>query len=67
MSRQDALEEIFYELKAATVEASACVQNDAPTDILFTMLHESRKTIENAFNQASRKLALLDEHGVFDK
>ena len=59
MNRQEKLEKIFYELKAATVDAAACVQNDAPNDILIAQLVESQSVVANAFNKAWRDLINL--------
>lgn len=59
MNRQQKLEKIFYELKAATFDASACVQNDAPNDVLIDQLVQAQSTVSNAFNKAWRDLINL--------
>ncbi len=59
MERAQKLEQIFNELKAATQCASACVQNDAPNDVLIAQLVESQSTVANAFNKAWRDLINL--------
>lgn len=59
MNRAQKLEQIFYELKAATVDAAACVQNDAPNDVLAQQLVESQSRVANAFNKAWRDVINL--------
>ena len=59
MNRQEKLSAIFHELKAATGEAAACVQNDAPNDVLIQQLVESQSRVANAFNKAWRDLINL--------
>lgn len=60
MDRHQKLEKIFNELKAATVDAAACVQNDAPTIVLLRQLEESQRVVANAFNSAWHSLVSLE-------
>ena len=59
MTRKQKLEQIFYELKAATNDAASCVQNDAPNHILIDQLVQSQSTVSNSFNKAWRDLINL--------
>lgn len=65
--RQDALRALFYQMKAASENMSACIQNDAPTLVLQAQLEEARLKCDGTFREVERVLQNLDSLGGFEK
>lgn len=60
------LEEVFNDIKAAAVNAPACVQNPASQAMLLGQIAHAQAEMNNAFDQAKRKLmALPKDHPTF--
>ena len=65
--RKDVLRVLFYQMKAASENMSACIQNDAPTSVLQSQLEEARLKCDDTFREVDRVLQNLDSLGGFEK
>lgn len=65
--REDVLRVLFYQMKAASENMPACIQNDAPTSVLQAQLEEARLKCDDTFREVERVLQNLDSLGGFEK
>lgn len=60
------LEEVFNDIKAAASNAPACVQNSASKALLLGQIAHAQAEMNQAFDQAMRKLQdLPEDHPTF--
>uniref|UniRef100_A0AAU8KWR1 Uncharacterized protein n=1 Tax=Serratia phage Kevin TaxID=3161161 RepID=A0AAU8KWR1_9CAUD len=60
------LEEVFNDIKLAASQAPACVQNPASKTVILGQISHAQAQMNNAFDQAKRKLqALPEDHPTF--